>query len=115
MGLGLASAVFWPSIASQPARPAAVARGARTVSFPLALRTSADLAKAIGLDEEMAFRAVLGTSRSIARAKSAVLIEFRLPRAAWSSVAIRNPVSGLALKLGLDVLGRGLLGWTWTS
>ena len=88
------------------ARPAGrVVRGARTVSFPLALRTSADLAKAIGLDEEMAFRAGVESCR-IARAKSAVLIEFELPRAAWSSVAIRNPGSGLALKLGLDVLGR---------
>ena len=88
------------------ARPAGrVVRGARTVSFPLALRTSADLAKAIGLDEEMAFRAGVESCR-IARAKSAVLVEFELPRAAWSAVAIRNPGSGLSLKLGLDVLGR---------
>ncbi len=88
------------------ARPAGrVAHGARTVAFPLALRTSADLGRVIGLDEECAFRAGVESVR-IARAKSAVLVEFELPRGAWSSVAIRNPGSGLSLKLGLDVLGR---------
>jgi S-DNA-T family DNA segregation ATPase FtsK/SpoIIIE len=88
------------------ARPAGrVAHGARTIAFPLALRTSADLARVIGLDEEMAFRAGVESCR-IARAKSAVLVEFELPRAAWSTVAIRNPGNGLSLKLGLDVLGR---------
>lgn len=88
------------------ARPAGrVAHGARTIAFPLALRTSADLARVIGLDEEMAFRAGVESCR-IARAKSAVLVEFELPRGAWSTVAIRNPGNGLSLKLGLDVLGR---------
>lgn len=88
------------------ARPAGhVVRGARTVSFPLALKTSADLAKVIGLDEECAFRAGVESCR-IARARSAVLVEFELPRDAWAAVAIRNPGAGLALKLGLDVLGR---------
>ena len=88
------------------ARPAGrVAHGARTIAFPLALRTSADLGRVIGLDEQMAFRAGVESCR-IARAKSAVLVEFELPRAAWSTVAIRNPGNGLALKLGLDVLGR---------
>ena len=49
----------------------------------------------------------LALSRAaIARAKSAVLVEFELPRGAWSTVAIRNPGNGLSLKLGLDVLGR---------
>ena len=88
------------------ARPAGrVAHGARTIAFPLALRSSTDLARVIGLDEQMAFRAGVESCR-IARARSAVLVEFELPRAAWSSVAIRNPGSGLSLKLGLDVLGR---------
>ncbi len=88
------------------ARPAGrVAHGARTIAFPLGLRTSADLGRVIGLDEQMAFRAGVESCR-IARAKSAVLVEFELPRAAWSTVAIRNPGNGLALKLGLDVLGR---------
>lgn len=88
------------------ARPAGrVAHGARTVAFPLALRTSADLARVIGLDEEFAFRAGTEACR-VARAKSAVLVEFELPRGAWSTVAIRNPGNGLSLKLGLDVLGR---------
>ena len=88
------------------ARPAGrVAHGARTIAFPLALRTSADLGRVIGLDEEFAYRAGVESCR-IARARSAVLVEFELPRAAWSSVAIRNPGAGLSLKLGLDVLGR---------
>ena len=40
------------------ARPAGrVAHGARTIAFPLALRTSADLGRVIGLDEEFAYRA----------------------------------------------------------
>lgn len=88
------------------ARPAGrVAHGARTIAFPLALRTSADLGRVIGLDEEFAYRAGTEACR-IARARSAVLVEFELPRAAWSSVAIRNSGAGLSLKLGLDVLGR---------
>ena len=91
------------------ARPAGrVAHGARTIAFPLALRSSTDLARVIGLDEQMAFRAGVESCR-IARARSAVLVEFELPRAAWSSVAIRNPGSGLSLKLGLDVLGLSLI------
>ena len=88
------------------ARPAGrVAHGARTVAFPLALRTSADLSRVIGLDEEFSFRAGTESCR-VARAKSAVLVEFELPRGAWSTVAIRQPGAGLSLKLGLDVLGR---------
>jgi hypothetical protein len=71
----------------------------------LALRTSADLDRVIGLDEQCAFRAGVESVR-IARARAAVLVEFELPRGAWSTVAIRNPGAGLALKLGLDVLGR---------
>lgn len=90
-------------IASKPA--GRVFHGARTIAFPLALRTSADLARVIGLDEEFAFRAGTEACR-VARAKSAVLVEFELPRGAWSTVAIRNPGNGLSLKLGLDVLGR---------
>lgn len=90
-------------IAAQPA--GRVALGARTVAYPLALRTSADLGRVIGLDEECAFRAGVESCR-IARARSAVLVEFELPRADWAQVAIRNPGNGLSLKLGLDVLGR---------
>ena len=78
---------------------------ARTIAFPVALRTSADLQRVIGLDEQMAFRAGVESCR-VARSKSAVLVEFELPRGAWSRVAIRQPGAGLSLKLGLDVLGR---------
>lgn len=90
-------------IAASPA--GRVAHGARTLAFPLALRTSADLGRVIGLDEEFAFRAGVESCR-VARARAAVLIEFELPRRSWAAVTIRNPGSGLALKLGLDVLGR---------
>ena len=62
------------------ARPAGrVAHGARTIAFPLALRTSADLGRVIGLDEQMAFRAGVESCR-IARAKSCLLYTSPSPR-----------------------------------
>lgn len=88
------------------ARPAGkVINGARTLAFPVALSTSADLGRMINLDEAMAFRAGVEGCR-IARARSAVLVEFEKPRGRWDTVAIRHPGAGLALKLGLDVLNR---------
>lgn len=102
-GAALARVLQEYRIAAKPA--GRVALGARTVAFPLSLHTSADLARVIGLDEECAFRAGVQACR-IARDRSAVLVEFELPRGAWSTVQIREPGAGLSLKLGVDVLGR---------